>query len=101
MKKIKTCICGQIVLLITMLGACSKLEMELPIETCTSSDQIDLTHSKANSLQQKLDQIVDLGIPGVVIAIRDTEGTWASASGLSKLETKPLWRFAISSLDKV
>ena len=88
MKKIKTCICGQIVLLITILGACSKLEMELPIETCTSSDQIDLTHPKANSLQQKLDQIVDLGIPGVVIAIRDAEGTWASASGLSKLETK-------------
>ena len=86
--KTKKNVYGQIVLLVTLLGACSKLDMELPIEACTSPGQINLNHPKANSLGQKLDQIVDLGIPGVVMAMRDIEGTWVSASGLSKLETK-------------
>ncbi len=73
--------------LLTLTWSCSKLEMEIPIETCTSSDIINPAHPKANGLQQKLNQIVSLGVPGIAMAIRDEDGTWASTAGLSKIET--------------
>lgn len=71
-----------------MSVGCSKMKMELAHETCTSSENLNLSHPKANKLQQKMDQIIELGVPGMVLAIRDGNGTWASASGFSKIETK-------------
>lgn len=73
-------------LLAVLFTDCSKIEMDLPHESCVSTDSINHAHPKANALQRKLDQIVDLGVPGIVMALKDTHGTWASASGLSKIE---------------
>jgi D-alanyl-D-alanine carboxypeptidase len=77
-----------VVLSLLVLMGCSKMEMDLPHVSCESSEIINTNHPKANSLQQKLDEIVVLGVPGVVIALKDANGTWASTSGLSKIETK-------------
>ncbi|MCB0670085.1 MAG: beta-lactamase family protein, partial [Saprospiraceae bacterium] len=49
---------------------------------------INSDHPKAAALQDKLDQIVNLGVPGIVISLKDSDGIWASTSGLSKIETK-------------
>lgn len=73
--------------LLILIG-CSKMEMELPHNSCDNSDIINPNHPKAAALQKKLDQIVALGVPGVVISIKDKDGIWASTSGLSKIETK-------------
>lgn len=72
---------------VLMMG-CSKMEMDLPHESCEVSEVINQDHPKADALQQKLDQIVSLGVPGIVIALKDADGVWASTSGLSKIETK-------------
>ena len=78
-----------IILAFSMMSAgCSEMKMELPNDPFTSSEPLNLSHPKANELQQKMDQIIDLGVPGIVVAIRDGYGTWASASGYSKIETK-------------
>ncbi len=73
---------------LVILTGCSKMEMDLPHVGCTSTETINTNHPKAEALQQKLDQIVALGVPGVVLSLKDADGTWASASGLSKIETK-------------
>ncbi|MEM7484200.1 MAG: serine hydrolase domain-containing protein [Bacteroidota bacterium] len=67
---------------------CSSLEMELPLETCVNTEVINQNHPKSESLQQKIDQMVDLGVPGVVFAIKDSNGIWAGTSGLAKIETE-------------
>ncbi|MEZ5105015.1 MAG: serine hydrolase domain-containing protein [Draconibacterium sp.] len=71
-----------------ILMGCSKMEMDLPQTSCENSYLIKPNHPKAAALQEKLDQIVKLGVPGVVLSLKDADGIWASASGLSKIETK-------------
>lgn len=68
--------------------SCSKMEMDLPHESCTATNNINSNHPKALDLQERLDRIVDLGVPGVVLALKDGNGIWASTSGLSKIETQ-------------
>jgi D-alanyl-D-alanine carboxypeptidase len=79
---------GAFGLLIVLSGGCSRMNLELPHDTCISSDNVDASHPKAQGLQRKLQQVVAVGVPGIVMALRDASGTWASASGLSKIETK-------------
>src|SRR5690606_30924443 len=77
-----------IFLISVLLSGCYRMELEVPGETCTSSDMINVSHPKSTELQYKLDQIKGLGVPGAVIALKDGNGTWASTSGSSKIETK-------------
>lgn len=77
-----------IFLISVLLSGCYRMELEVPGETCTSSDMINISHPKSTELQYKLDQIKGLGVPGAVIALKDGNGTWASTSGSSKIETK-------------
>jgi D-alanyl-D-alanine carboxypeptidase len=69
-----------------LLSGCYRTDLEVPGETCKSSD-MDASHPKSIELQYKLDQIKALGVPGAVIALKDGDGTWASTSGFSKIET--------------
>lgn len=71
-----------------ILTGCSKMEMESPSISCFNSVIINTNHPKANSLKQKLDEIVNIGVPGIVIALKDINGLWASSSGLSKIENE-------------
>lgn len=87
MNTIKYNIYSAVLILFILLG-CSKIEMDLPHNSCDNSEIINLNHPKATALQEKLDQIVDLGVPGIVISLKDADGIWASTSGLSKIETK-------------
>lgn len=88
MKSFKTKhLLSSVIAAFVLLNACSKMEMALPAKNCTSSDVINLAHPKALRLQEKLDEVVKEGVPGITMAIKDSNGTWASASGLSKIET--------------
>lgn len=73
--------------LLVLMG-CSKMKMDLPHDSCDNSEIINPNHPKATALQEKLDQIVELGVPGIVLSLKDADGIWASASGMSKIETK-------------
>ncbi len=77
-----------LVLPICFLSGCSKIEMDFSQGSCENDVNINTSHPKADKLQQKLDQIVSLGVPGIVLSIKDADGIWASASGLSKIENK-------------
>lgn len=77
-----------LILSFLVLMGCSKMEMDLPHVSCENTSIINSSHPKAAALQQKIDQIVGLGVPGIVISLQDANGLWASASGLSKIETK-------------
>ncbi len=79
--------CWLTAFLLVMLLSCSELQMDAPTESCANDEQFNIDHPKAELLQQKLDQIIDLGVPGIVLALKDADGTWASTSGLSKIET--------------
>ncbi len=85
--KHKKYVANIIVSLLFLMG-CSTMEMDLPHESCTGSETINPNHPKANALQVKLDQIVELGVPGIVLVLKDPNGIWASTSGLSKIETQ-------------
>ncbi len=70
------------------LSGCSKMTMNQPQDSCVNNQAFNQNHSKAAALEEKLQQIIDLGVPGIVLAIKDNEGTWASAAGYAALETK-------------
>lgn len=67
---------------------CSDTDLQVPNDTCTPSEVINTIHPKSVELQDKLDQIKALGVPGVVIALKDGDGIWASTSGFSKIESQ-------------
>src|SRR5690606_22462873 len=58
-----------------LLFSCDKMQMELNHEACTAAPI--QPHPKS----AKLDQIEALGVPGVVMALKDHNGTWAAAAG--------------------
>lgn len=73
------------IILITF--GCSDIGLDEISQTCTSSDFINEAHPKAFRLQEKLNQLVELGVPGVVISISDKDTYWTGTAGLAKLET--------------
>ncbi len=72
---------------ILFLISCGKMEMDYSQGGCQNSDTVFSGHPKGIRLTQIIDKIVDLGVPGVTMALRDHDGTWAYASGLAKIES--------------
>jgi D-alanyl-D-alanine carboxypeptidase len=70
--------------------SCSKQTWEITTNTCLPDEVINEQYSKGAQLQSILDKNVQLGLPGVTLAVYSTEGYWASASGFSKIEDKTL-----------
>ncbi len=55
--------------------------------TCLPRDAVlpSAEHPLAAQLQEALEQAVDAGLPGVVLAVRDPNGTWEGSAGLVDL----------------
>jgi len=75
-----------------LLGACSLLtacELEPEAEgspsTCLTVAQASPQHPRAHAFQIALQEVVDTGLPGVVMAIRDADGPWEGAAGFVDL----------------
>lgn len=74
-------------LLCILLLGCSKYVAD--IQTTHCSDRVDVvSNSKAGDLERVLEQIVEKGVPGVVMAVQTDEGLWTAAKGYAKLEDK-------------
>ncbi len=63
---------------IFLLFACSQLQ----------SQSINQNYSKAKPLTEAIEELVEHGIPGAVIAVYSDEGWWQGAAGFAKIETK-------------
>jgi len=79
-------ICKLLTLLSFSILSCKSVKMEVDTKRCSTSYERNENHPKAEKLQEKLDEITALEVPGAVIAIKDGSGTWASAAGFAKTE---------------
>jgi D-alanyl-D-alanine carboxypeptidase len=71
-----------------LCSSCSHYLQDLPISSCALPASSKSTFSKAGDLQQALNEIVSKGVPGIAMAVYSEEGTWSTAAGYSKLESK-------------
>jgi D-alanyl-D-alanine carboxypeptidase len=67
--------------------SCSKYVAEIHTTVCENPGK-SLFYSKSHDLDHVLQQIVDNGVPGVVMAVQTDEGLWESAKGFAKIEDK-------------
>jgi D-alanyl-D-alanine carboxypeptidase len=62
---------------------------QLPVTACETSDEkINLSYSRAAGLQNSMEELVKLGVPGSAMAVYSNEGWWTSAAGFAKIEDK-------------
>lgn len=75
--------------LLAGLLSCAPNDYTVPTASCTESTPINSTYSKAQAIQQLLNQYTAQGIPGLSVAVyTPQEGYWAGASGYARLEDK-------------
>lgn len=58
----------------------------LPVTSCKEEMNLGSAYSKAEKLNQTLQELVNNGVPGVAMAVYSGEGWWASAAGYAKIE---------------
>lgn len=73
-------------LLLIFLCNCSVYRQDIQITSCTQ--EIHSNYSKAGSLQKILEELVQQGVPGCTMAVYSSDGWWAAAAGLAKIEDK-------------
>src|SRR5215475_6399381 len=71
----------------TLLNSCSKYVADFKTTRC-ESPQTNTAYSKAAELEKALDELVQKGVPGVVLAVQSDEGFWATAKGYARIEDK-------------
>ena len=69
-----------------LLRSLSTFSQGLPIVSCAESSTSNPNFSKAKQLQQALDEITRLSVPGISMAIYSPEGWWLGSSGFAKIE---------------
>jgi D-alanyl-D-alanine carboxypeptidase len=81
----KTIITGIIALL--TLAQCRKYEQQTNTSTCDVQVAINPAFSKADTVQKILEYYIKQGVPGAVVAVYSpSQGWWATAKGLAKVE---------------
>jgi D-alanyl-D-alanine carboxypeptidase len=56
-----------------------------PSAPCEVVSDSDPDHPKADQLQSLLDEYTAQGLPGMAIALRDSDGTWSGAAGMADI----------------
>src|SRR4051794_4002655 len=74
------------VVTIYALASCTKHELIPPAGDFPTD--INSSYSKKDTLEKLLQQYVNMGVPGAVIAVYSPEGYWGTAKGVSKIETQ-------------
>jgi D-alanyl-D-alanine carboxypeptidase len=70
-----------------VLFSCSKYVADFQTTKCTTTEQ-NSNYSRAAELEKVLEELVQKGVPGVVLAVQSDEGFWATAKGYAKIEDK-------------
>jgi len=79
---------GILIVILSLFCQCQKDDWGSTISTCTFREVVETGHSKAPGLQSVMDRYVDIGIPGISVAVYTDEGFWVGASGYAKIEGK-------------
>ena len=66
---------------------CSKYVADIHTSHCENPGK-SFSYSKGQDLEQVLQQLVDSGVPGVVMAVQTDAGLWETAKGYAKIEDK-------------
>jgi D-alanyl-D-alanine carboxypeptidase len=75
-----------LILSILILNSCTEITTE-PVSDCTFIDLNDVNNPNKDLYQAILDEYVDMGIPGISVAIYTPEdGWWVGCSGLARIE---------------
>ena len=70
---------------VVLFSSCSKYVADFKTGNCSDLQQSS-KYSKATELENALDELVQKGVPGVVLAVQSDEGYWATAKGYAKIE---------------
>lgn len=73
--------------IVAIILGCDPYAQDLSIGTCTFSEPINTSYSKATEIQTKINQLVSQGVPGTSVAIYSNEGWWAASAGVAKIES--------------
>lgn len=71
-----------VILLLTGLGSCSKKTIEATQLCYMPSLPL---HPKAATFRSVIDDYTRQGLPGIILLVRDSSGTWAGASGMADI----------------
>jgi len=72
---------------LVLFSSCSKYVADFKTAQCSPPRQ-NVKYSKAEELEKALDELVQKGVPGVVLAVQSDEGYWATAKGYARIEDK-------------
>jgi D-alanyl-D-alanine carboxypeptidase len=72
---------------LVLFSSCSKYVADFKTAHCLSPQQ-NSGYSKAGELEKALEELVQKGVPGVVLAVQSDEGFWATAKGYARIEDK-------------
>jgi D-alanyl-D-alanine carboxypeptidase len=72
---------------LVLFSSCSKYVADFKTTRCSDSQQ-NSGYSKAGELEKALEELVQRGVPGVVLAVQSDEGFWATAKGYARIEDK-------------
>ena len=74
--------------ILILMSSCSPYMQDLLITPCSVQENINSNYSKADAIQQSVKQLVNDGVPGVVVAVYSEEGWWTTSAGFAKIEDK-------------
>ncbi|MFD1141927.1 serine hydrolase domain-containing protein [Larkinella insperata] len=75
--------------LLVGLLSCTPNDYAVPTVSCLESTPVNSNYSKAQAIQELLNQYTAEGIPGLAVAVyTPQEGYWAGAAGYARLEDK-------------
>ena len=70
---------------LVLFSSCSRYVADFKTAQCKTQPQ-NSSYSKAGQLENSLDELVQKGVPGVVLAVQSDEGFWATARGYARIE---------------
>ena len=70
---------------LVLFSSCSRYVADFKTAQCKTQPQ-NSSYSKAAQLENSLDELVQKGVPGVVLAVQSDEGFWATARGYARIE---------------
>jgi D-alanyl-D-alanine carboxypeptidase len=73
-------------LIAVLITGCGKYVSDLQSSKCNSTEATVPNYTKADELEELLEQLTQQGVPGVAIAVQSDEGLWSSAKGYAKIE---------------
>ena len=72
----------------TVVSGCGKYIADFSTAACRSNEPVNAAYSKADELENVLEEFTQQGIPGVVLGVLSSESYWESAKGNARLESK-------------